>query len=212
MPAELGTELAIEPLDGPVDATVDLPGSKSITNRALVCAALGRGRSTLDGALRADDTEAMVDCLRALGVGVDADWATTTVSVDGQAGGCRAGDMDLDARMSGTTARFVLPLLGLARGAVRARRPPGAAGPADGPDAIAALRSLGVATSRNWASRPPPRRRPRHRLDRRAGRSMSPATSRASSSRGCCSPGRLMATGCEVELTTGPRLRARTST
>ena len=64
---------AVEPVGGPLDATVVPPGSKSITNRALVAAALADGRSTLSGALVADDTEAMVDCLRRLGVAIDAD-------------------------------------------------------------------------------------------------------------------------------------------
>jgi 3-phosphoshikimate 1-carboxyvinyltransferase len=50
----------IRPLSPPLDATVHLPGSKSITNRALVCAALARQPSTLHGALLADDNEAMI--------------------------------------------------------------------------------------------------------------------------------------------------------
>ena len=58
---------AVEPIEGPLDATVTLPGSKSLTNRALLCAALADGVSAIDGALRADDTEAMASALRALG-------------------------------------------------------------------------------------------------------------------------------------------------
>src|SRR5262249_28268405 len=61
---------AVEPVAGPLDATVVVPGSKSVTNRALVCAGLAGGVSTLTGALVADDTEAMVDCLRRLGIAV----------------------------------------------------------------------------------------------------------------------------------------------
>ena len=57
---------------GPLDVVVSLPGSKSITNRALVCAALADGTSTLTNALHADDTEAMVEGLRALGAEIDA--------------------------------------------------------------------------------------------------------------------------------------------
>src|SRR5690606_12127125 len=60
--------LAVLPLREQVDAVVPLPGSKSITNRALVCAALAEGTSTLRGALEADDTAAMVDGLEALGI------------------------------------------------------------------------------------------------------------------------------------------------
>ena len=63
----------VRPLEGPPDITVEVPGSKSITNRALVAAALAEGMSTISGALVADDTEAMVECLRAVGVGIDGD-------------------------------------------------------------------------------------------------------------------------------------------
>ena len=62
------TPLAIEPLEKPPNATVVLPGSKSITNRALVTAALAMGTTRLKAALFADDTWAMIDCLNALGI------------------------------------------------------------------------------------------------------------------------------------------------
>ena len=75
--AALPDPLPIEPLAGRVASDLPVPGSKSITNRALVCAALAEGTSTLHGALVADDTEAMVGVLRALGleVGVDVEAA-----------------------------------------------------------------------------------------------------------------------------------------
>ena len=60
---------------GPVDAVVDVPGSKSIANRALVCAALADGDSVLHGMPDGDDTVAMAACLSALGVGVSVDGA-----------------------------------------------------------------------------------------------------------------------------------------
>src|SRR5437763_1222620 len=81
---QLMTTAAIEPISGPLTATVVPPGSKSITNRALVAAALAAGRSALRGALVADDTEAMVDCLRRLGI--DIRIADHTVTVDGAGG------------------------------------------------------------------------------------------------------------------------------
>ena len=74
-----------------VDADVRLTGSKSITNRALICAALADGRSRLRGALRADDTEAMVDCVTALGATVTEDW-----QVDGTGGRLRPGPVTVD--------------------------------------------------------------------------------------------------------------------
>src|SRR5207245_3677711 len=98
---------------GVIDATATVPGSKSLTNRALVCAALARGTSTVTGALVADDTTAMTECLRALGV--DIDWNGATVTVRGLDGHVDADSVTLHARLSGTTSRFVLPLPALAQ-------------------------------------------------------------------------------------------------
>lgn len=108
--------MPIVPAAGPIDAVVRVPGSKSITNRALVCAGLAAGRSTLTGALQADDTEAMVDGLQALGVGVERQWDRDTLVVDGTAGRPVADVALVDARLSGTTSRFLLPLAGLGDG------------------------------------------------------------------------------------------------
>jgi 3-phosphoshikimate 1-carboxyvinyltransferase len=130
------------PVAGPLDATVHLPGSKSLTNRALVCAALAPGRSTLPGALVADDTVAMVEALRALGASVEV--GASEIAVTGPAfAGLPGGVIDLDARLSGTTARFLLAVLALGPGRYRLDgAPPLRARPmADG---IAALRSLGA--------------------------------------------------------------------
>ncbi len=106
------TTRRIEPIAGTLDSKVRLPGSKSITNRALVAAALAAGSSTLDGAGLGDDIEAMVECLTALGSRFEFDG--TRVRVEGVAGRPVAPDDALNARQSGTTARFVLPLLALA--------------------------------------------------------------------------------------------------
>jgi 3-phosphoshikimate 1-carboxyvinyltransferase len=102
--------LTVTPSRGPLDAVVRPPGSKSITNRALLCAALAPGTSTLSGALFADDTRAMLGAIAALGASVDADPAAARVTVTGA--DLRAGGPDaaVDARQSGTTARFVLPV------------------------------------------------------------------------------------------------------
>ena len=85
-PRSLPDPFPITPLETPPDAEVVLPGSKSITNRALVCAALADGRSTLSGALFADDTVAMLGVLEALGVRTEADPAVATIMVDGCGG------------------------------------------------------------------------------------------------------------------------------
>jgi len=133
----------ILPLEAPLDTTVHLPGSKSITNRALVAAALASGPSELDGVLFADDTEAMLDCLATLGAGIETDVVGERAQVRGTGGHLRPGPLDLDARLSGTTSRFVLPLLPLGEGAYRLDGgPPLRARPTA--DGIEALRALGA--------------------------------------------------------------------
>jgi 3-phosphoshikimate 1-carboxyvinyltransferase len=125
-----------------IDATVTVPGSKSITNRALVCAALADGTSTITDALVADDTAAMSSCLSALGARVS--WSGTEVTVDGLAGAIAADGVELDARLSGTTSRFVLPLLALGEGRKRLDGAPPLRRRPMGP-ALDALRALGAA-------------------------------------------------------------------
>jgi 3-phosphoshikimate 1-carboxyvinyltransferase len=103
---------------GPLAAVVELPGSKSVTNRALVLAALADGVSVVRRPLRSRDTELMAGALRALGVevedGDDGAWV-----VPGRPGPLvpRAGEVDVGN--AGTVARFVPPVATLARGDVR---------------------------------------------------------------------------------------------
>lgn len=111
-------ELAVEPLSGPVDAVVRVPGSKSITNRALICAGLATGESELHGVLFADDTEAMLGGLHELGVGLVVDRAGSTVDVAGVSGIPPTAGALLDARLSGTTSRFLLPVAALSHATV----------------------------------------------------------------------------------------------
>jgi 3-phosphoshikimate 1-carboxyvinyltransferase len=124
-----------------IDATIAVPGSKSLTNRALVCAALADGTSTITGALVADDTAAMTDCLRALGATID--WDGTTATVTGVAGRITVDEASLDARLSGTTSRFVLPLLALGTGRYRLDGAEGLRRRPMGPS-LDALRDLGA--------------------------------------------------------------------
>ena len=105
--------LEIIPFGGPIDAVVTPPGSKSITNRALFAAALASGTSTLRGVLFADDTEAMIDCVRSLGAVVSLAEGPNTVSVVGIGGDLTGCSPSLFARQSGTTARFLAPVLAL---------------------------------------------------------------------------------------------------
>ncbi|QQQ75664.1 3-phosphoshikimate 1-carboxyvinyltransferase [Saccharothrix sp. 6-C] len=100
--------------DGPVDATVPVPGSKSITNRALVLAALADRASTLHAPLRSRDTTLMVDALRSLGVGVvdgsDGSWLVTPHELRGPA--------QVDCGLAGTVMRFLPPAAALAVGEI----------------------------------------------------------------------------------------------
>lgn len=103
------------PLAEPFERTVRVPGSKSITNRALACAALADGHSDLYGVLDADDTQAMLGAVASLGATVEMVDGFDHVRIGGT-GASFAGDQRaLDVRMSGTTARFVTPMA--ARGA-----------------------------------------------------------------------------------------------
>ena len=109
----------VTPAAGPLDATVSIPGSKSLTNRALVCAALAEGPSTVDGALVADDSEAMRTALAALGAGIARDPSSGRLLVTGTGGRLRPGPLALDMRLSGTTSRFLLPVVALGEGEYR---------------------------------------------------------------------------------------------
>ncbi len=97
---------------GPVSATVALPGSKSLTNRALVLAALSDGPSVVRRALRSRDTELMARALTTLGAAVDTsgtDWTVTPGPLHGGA---------VDCGLAGTVMRFVPPVAALAEGTV----------------------------------------------------------------------------------------------
>ncbi|MEO7753037.1 MAG: 3-phosphoshikimate 1-carboxyvinyltransferase [Terracoccus sp.] len=110
--------------DGPVDATVVLPGSKSLTNRYLVLAALAGDRSRLRAPLRSRDTLLMAEALRSLGVVIE------DVAADGSAEGARVdwlvtppeqlrGGTGIDCGLAGTVMRFLPAVAALADGDVR---------------------------------------------------------------------------------------------
>ena len=140
-------EWPIQPLDRPPHATVAVPGSKSITNRALVLAALADPSDgcELQGALRSEDTEVMVEGLRALGVRVRTDWLTSVIHVrgGGVASPVAVNQADIFVANSGTTMRFLTALASLGNGRYRLD---GIARMRERPieDLLAALRQLGV--------------------------------------------------------------------
>ncbi len=109
-------ELEITPLARPPDATVQIPGSKSVTNRALIVAALADGPSRIKNPLFSDDSYWLMDALVRLGLGVSADREGGEVSVNGGGGVIGASDVDLFVGNAGTVARFLPPALALGRG------------------------------------------------------------------------------------------------
>ncbi len=111
--------LEIQPVAGPVSGRVRPPGSKSLTNRALVAAALAGGKSRLIGALRSEDTQVMIDSLIRLGVAVQPDPATPALDVFGCAGRLPASKAQLYIGNSGTTVRFLTALATLGHGEFR---------------------------------------------------------------------------------------------
>jgi 3-phosphoshikimate 1-carboxyvinyltransferase len=121
--------IEIVPLDRPVRAEITVPGSKSITNRALVLAALSEGETTLQGALWSEDTQVMVECLQELGfmVNVEPDpqeSCNRTITVYGRGGlvppgGTKARPLELFVGNAGTAARFLAAMVCLGKGVYR---------------------------------------------------------------------------------------------
>ena len=105
------TDLLILPRTEPVDATVTVPGSKSLTNRALLAAALAPGRSTLVGALDAEDTRIMAEALGQIGIDADQTDFSRRISLDGGAPAPRREPARLYVGNSGITARFLTAAL-----------------------------------------------------------------------------------------------------
>jgi 3-phosphoshikimate 1-carboxyvinyltransferase len=108
---------------------IKVPGSKSITNRALILAGLSRGKTVLEGALWSEDTQVMVDCLKTLGISIEVaedpeESCNRTITVHGNGGILRAGGspeqpLELFVGNAGTAARFLTALLCLGKGVYR---------------------------------------------------------------------------------------------
>ena len=135
--------LPIHPVSLPVSGTVAIPGSKSITNRALLLAALADGHSRIEGALFSDDTHYMQKALEQLGVRVVADEANARFEVEGCGGAFPAREAELFLGNAGTATRFLSAALCLGNGtyyvdgiARMRQRPIG--------DLLGALRNLGA--------------------------------------------------------------------
>ncbi|WP_020468591.1 3-phosphoshikimate 1-carboxyvinyltransferase [Zavarzinella formosa] len=114
--------LTITPFTGTLNVTVDVPGSKSLTNRAMVLAAMSP-RCTLTGALQSEDTEVMIDCLRRLGWQVTEAWGKQEVTVEridaNHDSKIPKTNAELFVGNSGTTIRFLTAMLALGNGHYR---------------------------------------------------------------------------------------------
>lgn len=111
--------LAVRRCFGPIDAVVDVPGSKSISNRAAIAAALAHGRSVLSNFLLAEDTERLIVGLSALGISMQTDRVENRVEVTGCAGHLPESAADLDCGESGTMLRLCTACCAAARGRYR---------------------------------------------------------------------------------------------
>ena len=149
------TTWAAPTADGPVRAEVPLPGSKSLTNRYLVLAALASESSRLRAPLRSRDTLLMAEALRALGTRIDdvpggspfgADWFVHPRALHGPA--------TIDCGLAGTVMRFLPPVAALASGDIRFDGDPRARERPMGP-VVSALRDLGVRVDDDGTGRLP---------------------------------------------------------
>lgn len=149
------SDITVEPIAGEFAVSIAPPGSKSLTNRALVLAALADGECKLSNVLFADDTLVMLECLDRLGFAPSTDRATRQVQIVGRRGSIPASSAQLFCGNSGTTIRFLAALCALGRGTFtldgipRMReRPIG--------ELVDLLRSLGARIEYTGAERFPP--------------------------------------------------------
>jgi len=111
-------EFAAPVSEGPVAARLTIPGSKSLTNRELVLAAIAEGPSTIGAPLPSEDSSRMIESLRALGVGIEEVPGESEFGGDLRVTPARLTGGTVDCGQAGTVMRFVAPLAGLANGEV----------------------------------------------------------------------------------------------
>jgi 3-phosphoshikimate 1-carboxyvinyltransferase len=148
----------IKPMNRPVQAVISVPGSKSITNRALPIAALANGECVLDNVLFSDDSRHFMNCLQTLGFAIDIDEQEKRVRILGQNGfipGRGDETIDLFVGNAGTAARFLTACLSIGQGIYRVDGIPRMR---ERPirDLIDALRMLGVSIEDELATGCPP--------------------------------------------------------
>ena len=109
------SQIEVQPC-GEISATIRPPSSKSITNRALICAALARGTSQLVDPLESDDTRVMIDSLQRLGIAVESSADRSTICINGCGGDIPAQQAELFIGNSGTSVRFLTAMSTIGRG------------------------------------------------------------------------------------------------
>jgi 3-phosphoshikimate 1-carboxyvinyltransferase len=112
-------QIEIVPVTKPLAAAITVPGSKSITNRALLIAAMAEGRSIIDNVLFSDDTARMLEALKQLGFQITIEENEKRVTVNGIGGQIPSSSGDLAIGGAGTAMRFLIPFLTLGRGKFR---------------------------------------------------------------------------------------------
>ncbi|MFR7915077.1 hypothetical protein [Eubacterium ramulus] len=108
----------VKKVTAPVNWETDVPGSKSITNRALLLAALCREQVRLQGVLFSDDSRHFLSSLQSLGYEVQIDEAACAVEVHGHGGSLPVTSGEIHVGSAGTAARFLTAMLGVAEGNV----------------------------------------------------------------------------------------------
>ena len=148
-------QIEIRPLLRKLAASIRVPGSKSITNRALLMGAIAKGRSVIESALVSDDTRYMIGALQHLGYPITLNEQEMRIEIDGKGGVIPVKTAELFVGGSGTAMRFLAGFLTLGRGRFRLdgnarmrERPIG--------DLIDALRSLGLPIHSEMGNRCPP--------------------------------------------------------
>lgn len=116
---KLPPALPVQPIERPIDLDIAVPGSKSITNRALVMAALADGPVELSGMLRSDDTYYMIECLQKLGFEVSVDWSRNACRLMGRGGVIPSNGAELFVGAAGTVMRFLSAFAALGKGRFR---------------------------------------------------------------------------------------------
>lgn len=148
----MSTAVRISPCP-PVDASITPPGSKSITNRAIICAALADGTSQLSGVLDSEDTQVMIAAWQQLGVAIQHDQLAARLAIQGCGGRLKQRSAELFVGNSGTTIRFLTAALAACGGrfeldgvARMRERPIG--------DLLHALQQLGCQVNSSNSTRP----------------------------------------------------------